>query len=445
MNNIDTNIENYSLDELCSLLKIKKIESNEVINEKIDEYIYYFQTKQDVEMIKFFQEIKKKFGENFNDTEKESPNNTNQFMKPFYQKDTEEKNIVFDGEKPVIQRIYNEKSSLQDTLNPVLRNTQCKIINFNSIYRENKSSLTTNYNCKLEDPILNTIELKLYSYNIPFAWYAFNKQNGNYFFKINDLYVDIPYGNYSSDEFISEINNLSPLSTGENWQFSYNKKNGKIKLDSASHNITLFDVSMLDHNKNIKSNACLGWKMGFRPDNDGFTIKQGDTASSLLDLNGTKYLTLIVNDYNKSSTSNSIVSFRSFNNNIKLPDYNVYKTNNHVLEEEQNLLYNKRLTKAQMNTIEAINKNNTTVKSDYMDHSILSNAIEIINVNNVNKNFTDSLSVNNINNHTYIRKYMGPVNLENFTIQLIDDKNKVIDLNGSEWSFSLQATQLYQY
>ena len=162
--------------------------------------------------------------ERINDTEKESPNNTNQFMKPFYEKESEEKNIVFDGENQLFNESTTKNLPLQDTLNPVLRNTQCKIINFNSIYRENKSSLTTNYNCKLEDPILNTIELKLYSYNIPFAWYAFNKQNGNYFFKINDLYVDIPYGNYSSDEFISEINNLSPLSIRENWQFSYEQK-----------------------------------------------------------------------------------------------------------------------------------------------------------------------------------------------------------------------------
>ena len=52
MNNIDTNIENYSLNELCSLLKIKKVESNEVINEKIDDYIYYFQTSGDWQTVK---------------------------------------------------------------------------------------------------------------------------------------------------------------------------------------------------------------------------------------------------------------------------------------------------------------------------------------------------------------------------------------------------------
>jgi len=42
------------------------------------------------------------------------------------------------------------------------------------------------------------------------------------------------------------------------------------------------------------------------------------------------------------------------------------------------------------------------------------------------------------------RQYFGPVNISRMAVRLLSDKGDVINLNGSNWSFSLIAEQLYQ-
>jgi len=42
------------------------------------------------------------------------------------------------------------------------------------------------------------------------------------------------------------------------------------------------------------------------------------------------------------------------------------------------------------------------------------------------------------------RVYFGPVNIRRMTVRLVSDRGNVIDLNGSDWTFSLIAEQLYQ-
>jgi hypothetical protein len=47
----------------------------------------------------------------------------------------------------------------------------------------------------------------------------------------------------------------------------------------------------------------------------------GNIASSILDLTGTKYLILVIDDYNQNHVNNSLVSISQFNNTIKIPTY----------------------------------------------------------------------------------------------------------------------------
>jgi hypothetical protein len=41
------------------------------------------------------------------------------------------------------------------------------------------------------------------------------------------------------------------------------------------------------------------------------------------------------------------------------------------------------------------------------------------------------------------RKYFGPVNLRRLTIQLINDRGDIVNLNGADWSFSIVCDYLY--
>ena len=42
------------------------------------------------------------------------------------------------------------------------------------------------------------------------------------------------------------------------------------------------------------------------------------------------------------------------------------------------------------------------------------------------------------------RMYFGPVNISRMHIKLINDRGDTVDLNGSDWSCTLQCDQLYQ-
>ena len=54
--------------------------------------------------------------------------------------------------------------------------------------------------------------------------------------------------------------------------------------------------------------------------------------------------------------------------------------------------------------------------------------------------------VENANSLTFnTRNYFGPVDIERVEVKLMDDKGNLVQLNGSEWSFSIITTQLYQY
>jgi hypothetical protein len=42
-----------------------------------------------------------------------------------------------------------------------------------------------------------------------------------------------------------------------------------------------------------------------------------------------------------------------------------------------------------------------------------------------------------------IRRYYAPVHLSKLSIQLLSDKNSILDINGSNWSFSIVVEMYY--
>ena len=43
------------------------------------------------------------------------------------------------------------------------------------------------------------------------------------------------------------------------------------------------------------------------------------------------------------------------------------------------------------------------------------------------------------------RTYFGPVDIERMRVRLLDDKGNTLNLNGGNWSITLQCELLYQY
>jgi len=420
----------------------------------------------------------------------------------------------------------------QDSLNPNLKNTINRFINLDSQFRQyttGYSSQSTNYTCDLSDTIKNALKLTLYSYQIPFSWYTIDTAYGNTCLWINDINsgnivtISIPSGNYSQSQFVTQLNTsftqagfTFPARTGypsppyptptlpANSPAYYNSNSGKITLYlqngvynnniDTSFNITentlivFYDFTgILQCNTNCNSKAnhffnnTLGWIMGYRLPYVNVDIS-GNEAPSILDLNGTKYLIIAIDDFNQSHVNNSLISITQLSNNLKLPSYyssdlpkecltaqqlgnNLFELlNDDQINTNNGLLIASRykqeytdtqvvvpsaprtITNAQIYTINSINANNNNNTNYLAKAPTTSDVFAIIPIKTSVGNQTGSLLVEFSGSlQDSNRTYFGPVNIDRMGIKLLDDKGNVLNLNGNDWCFSLIAECLYQY
>jgi hypothetical protein len=255
-------------------------------------------------------------------------------------------------------------------------------------------------------------------------------------------------------------------------------------------------TGVLQCNRSCKSNYnhffnnTLGWLMGYKlPYINVSPI--GNTASAILDLNGPKYLILVLDDYNQNHVNNSIVSITQYSNNIKPPSYytpdlpytctipgqqgnNLRQIVNEIVSQttfnNQNqsvqnglLIAGKyvsdytptpivlpsaprTLTSAQIYAINEINRNNNNLTNYISRAPTSSDTLAIIPVKTSVGVPTGSLLVEfsgSLQDST--RTYFGPVDIDRLSVKLLDDKGNVLNLNGNDWCFTLVCECLYQY
>jgi len=431
----------------------------------------------------------------------------------------------------------------QDSLNPNLKNTINRFVNLDSQFRQYTSgpeSQSTNYTCDLSDTIKNALKLRLYSYQIPFSWYTIDTAYGNTCLWISDatsgitVPVSVPPGNYSQEIFITQLNNsftqaglTFPARTNttiypsppyptptllENTPAYYNSNSGIISLfliDGSyngihgSFNITtqtqiiFYDFTgVLQCNINCHSksnhyfNNTLGWIMGYRLPYLNVDLN-GNTSGAILDLNGPKYLILVIDDYNQNHVNNTLVSISQFSNTLKLPMY--YSSdlpytcitpsqegNNltelvdealiqSVLDNQTRNVQNglliagkyekdytstqvvlpsapRTLTNAQLYTINSINNNNNNLTNYLAKAPTSADILAIIPVKTSVGVPTGTLLVEFSGSlQDSERTYFGPVNIDRMAVKLLDDKGNILNLNGNDWCITIVAECLYQY
>ena len=408
----------------------------------------------------------------------------------------------------------------QDSLNPNLKNTINRFINLDSQFRQYTSGAdaqSTNYTCDLSDTVKNALKLSLYSYQIPFSWYVIDSAYGNTCFWINNpatgnlLTLSVPPGNYTQTSFVTQLNTTF-LSAGftfpartdapVNTPVSYNASNGLLSLHldggvyinpndpndafylTESTQVIFYDFAgklqcgvNCYGKSNHYFNNTLGWLMGFRVPYVAVD-PSGNTGTCVLDLNGTKYLILVIDDFNQNHVNNSLVSISQVSTNLKVPSY---YSNDHpytcippgqrgnnlseLMADTQNGLLiagkyqqgymptqvvlpsaPRTLTNSQLYTINAINANNNTLTSYLAKAPTSSDILAIIPVKTSVGVPTGSLLVEFSGSlQDSARTYFGPVDIERLAVKLLDDKGNVLNLNGTDWCVSLIAECLYQY
>jgi hypothetical protein len=421
----------------------------------------------------------------------------------------------------------------QDSLNPNLKNTITRFINLDSQFRQYTNgidSTSTDYTLDLSDTLKDALSLKVFSYQIPYSWYTLDVAYGNTCLWINDgsynVVVSIKSGNYTPSQFVTELNagfnNAGFYNYPSGVPASYNSNNGKITLSflgfdtsgnligtdfsgnaignihtsftvKVSTKIIFYDfTSVLQCSNNCLSktnhyfNNSLGWVMGFRVPYT-FVDPFGNEAPCILDLNGPKYLILVVDDYNQNHVNNGLVSITQFSNVLKVPSYYttdmpyicsvqqgnnlqrlVSETNIQSIFDNQN--YNtsnglliagkyegdsttqmilpsapRTLTQSQIYTINEINKSRSNTTNYLSKAPTSADVLGILPIKTVGLStgaliveFSGSVQDN-------VRTYFGPVDIDRMCVKLLDDKGNILNLNGNDWCVTLICECLYQY
>jgi len=578
--NIDLNVENYTLSELMLIIQIDDLDPKNIVV-KTNKYINKYK-ESDPQLSVFFKEVQSQLlqysmnllyegVEEPDIDEDEDEENiegfqqmTNEAIYPKGEKQIQnwyENQALKQDDKTQNEKITDRKQKIdvfgnpyvpmkreqlgvnnnfnvevaQDSLNPNLKNTITRFVNLDSQFRQSTNGAensTTDYTLDLSDTLKDALGIKLYSYQIPFSWYLIDNAYGNNCLWISDgsfnIPITMPNGNYNPSQFVTTLNRafvengfvFSDISgnfpypatiPSNNLPTYYNSNDGKITLflnggKYIKDGITLFTmspntiVSFFDFtgllqcvtrcvNKSRHINQTLGWLMGYRmPYNR--VDPSGNTAPCVLDTFGTKYLILVVDDYNQNHVNNTLVSIAQLSNTLKIPSYyspdipytcltpeqqqsNLQlliagETFQSIIDGQGNNSDNgiliadkyesdytptqivvpsapRTLTQSQLYSINEINKNknnNTNYRSKAPTNSEI---LAVVPVKQAGQQtgtllveFGGSLQDNK-------RVYFGPVNIERMAIRLLDDKGNILNLNGSDWCFTLICECLYQY
>ena len=605
MTSLDTNVSNYSLSELMAIVQIDNFNAENII-EKTNYYIAKYKNK-DPKLAVFFKDIQSQLLQYTEDLQPDTDDENTEgkiLVNPIIKKKDDKKSDIEGfgnmkdeaiypyGERQItdwyqneyltqsdtnqVNKITNRQQKIdifgnlyvpmkreqiattdtfnlpvkQDSLNPNLKNTIKRFLNLDSQFRQYTSgpnSTSTDYTCDLSDTLKNTLSLSLYSYQIPFSWYAIDIAYGNTCFWIYDppsgftVPIFVPSGNYTQTQFITQLNKSfgqagftfpvrnpalypSPPYPTPSLPATPPPTEQPAYFNANSGIITLFliDGTWLDPSGNIDTftittstqiifydftaklqcgiscynksshyfNNTLGWLMGYRLPYENVDFS-GNIASSILDLNGPKYLILVIDDYNQNHVNNSLVSISQFSNTLKMPSYyspdlpytcitpsqqgnNLSEIvagvqveslgQNQTIDAQNGLLIAgkyqqdytstqivlpsapRTLTNAQLYTINSINNNNNNLTNYLAKAPTSSDILAILPVKTSVGVPTGSLLVEFSGSlQDSVRTYFGPVNIERMAVKLLDDKGNVLNLNGNDWCVSLIAECLYQY
>ena len=385
---ISTDINDYTKQELYDILELN---TEDVITEDVisasDEYIMRYTDENNTEMADFFREIQMRLVEDLETTKSENVNQTEEWYK--YQALPQSNSVQRDKNTNRVQKIdvFNNQEQVpmnrehlginnnfnvdvaQDTLNPNLTNTTTRFINLDSQFRQAAGGLdsaSTDYTLDLSDPLTNVLNMRLYSFQIPYTWYVIDNQFGNTCFWITNqsvsFQITVNPGNYSPADFVVELNRAIK-SAGFSFPSAsyvpaqYSKASGKISItliddsgdpeqskdpngvsvsalsdrdafDSKTNAyFTFFDfsgektcMSSCTSNNSFTFNNTLGWIMGFRlPILPIMTV--GNTGVGVLDLNGPKYFILVLDDYNQNHINNGLVTITELSTSLAMPSY----------------------------------------------------------------------------------------------------------------------------
>lgn len=447
------NIADYTLDDLFTLLDIKINKNSEIneikreIKEKTQIYIDQFKELNKPSIVNFFKSVRN----SLLGTDEDQSLSIGEKLLLKYEKSYKpfsNSNMVNSNQASTssTEHLFSQNSGAG---NPINRKTVTKLLNIDSRFRENyATSTSTDFIINLPYPVNNIIETRLCDLEFSASYHPINSINQNNYFWFatytaeqitnnnpNIYYVIIPDGNYYFENLITLINNIfKSINTNDTLTGEYrelpisiycdlNYSNtggigngtGKVSMgilptsiEDISRNtidqIVYFDLNfdsqplpgattstrVIDPNlkakyfetSTIPLEQRFGWMIGYRKSHYSNLLYY--VSESIIDLTGPKYFFLIVDDFNQ----NTNINFINTSKYGLLPDNIIARIS----------------VKCPVFSSQAQN-----------DYSVYSEP----------------------------RYYYGPVNVSKLRVKVIDEYNRIINLNSNDFSFTLRMTTIY--
>lgn len=481
---MDLDVDNYTTEELTSLIGITGEISETAIKEAIKQQKIEHPSKKSAA---FFDAIQQKL-------------------------------ISAIAEIPVQKTI--EVDVKKGTINPDLKTTITRLINIDSSFRSREVATNSvdQFVFELSEPLLNVVSLSFYSLELPQSWYTISNAKGTDSFLLYLLFgnsaslifdatllVRIPEGNYTTEGLcrtviaamqtaIDNYNNpplgpppafVFPI-TISGFAVCYNHTNGKFTFECTSGTVPLsagtgpeFTIQLIWYDEkqrytemsNNRYDYHLGWLMGTRyplttlrfievigPATAKVRVYR-NTLSSLVDATGTKYVIVSIDDYKTNRLNRAIVSISNTpNTQIALPKYFSQDTPMYkVSPTKTNAIPSnpRHLTMKQIYTINAIMDKPSTSHLVTPFDSSDSFAKIAVKRTDWGKTVSGVSTIVDVPNKLFVenggpmqlqsREYFGPVDISTMSISLYDDKGNLLGMNGVDWSISIMAKCIYQY
>lgn len=339
---------------------------------------------------------------------------------------------------------YIEVPIQEGILNPHKKELIEREIYIDSQYRKNVYSTSSNFTVELSETLTNVMDITLQSINIPCTWYNIDEYTGLSMI-VDDKQITISSGRYDISTLLDEINTGLTNEGLTSSSFQYSTITQKVTFDTDTDTeMTLYFYKFGDSlfetcSPTNNLGYILGWKM-IQPDasNNVSITTLNMTADSVCHLNNPYQCIFILDDMNHNHSNHTMIGSNIRQDGTSFPHYR-----QGCESLSNNIYYNtipKSRTQSQIYSLNqiSIGKRKLNLQRQQPIHSDVFAIFPLQYTQDKNMSLTGGAIQNNR------RTYFGPVNIEKLKIILMDDRGKELNLNGTNWSFTIKVKQIYQ-
>jgi len=304
----------------------------------------------------------------------------------------------------------------------------------------------------------------------------------------NNFSIEVTPSEYSVATLIAEMNArlgelsgvvgantcvFERVSRGTDIGSNYISMSSTIKrdYDIRDYNLVFYDedsfVECFAGSRGVQTvtwDSTIGWTMGFRDFTSydlsitdlapytaganstvGTVTVTGDTAATRSDF---KYFLLCLDDFNQSRLNDGLVTIGEVDTSTTLPSYASRAgfvcdpiTGEKVYSNATGLTQNQTYAVNATTGVNTTALGSSVSTSSYGKGPYASDVFGLIPLKDTDNGQTFSSDSGSL--QVQERSYFGPVNIKRMSVRLLTDKGNLVDLNNSNWSFSLISEQLY--